>query len=321
MIVWLASYPRSGNTLVRIILRSCFGLQSLDSELEPCERERDAIVEAIGHREPGVDWSEFYANASPGSERYFVKTHSPPKDDQPCIYIVRDGRKATLSYYYHFKRFFPEENRSLLQLVLGHDHYGDWTSHYRMWDPKARPATLLLRYEALLNDADSEIARISEFLGLAMPELPWQNPFRSLQEHDPEFFRKGTADWEPDSLWSPPINRVFQLKHGSLMEELGYRALQEDDFVTGAAEAEESFLRDVLDLSLQAYQAKARSDDEASKRLVLINQLTREASRRQRLIDRLSQEADDRLRYWGASPLRGLMRSTTWQGRPKTEEF
>ncbi len=31
MINWLASYPRSGNTLLRTILKTCFGLMSYDS--------------------------------------------------------------------------------------------------------------------------------------------------------------------------------------------------------------------------------------------------------------------------------------------------
>ena len=31
MIVWLASYPRSGNTLLRQVLKRCFGLDSYEA--------------------------------------------------------------------------------------------------------------------------------------------------------------------------------------------------------------------------------------------------------------------------------------------------
>ncbi len=37
MIVWLASYPRSGNTLLRTVLSECFGLRSTADEPEPIE--------------------------------------------------------------------------------------------------------------------------------------------------------------------------------------------------------------------------------------------------------------------------------------------
>lgn len=308
MIVWLASYPRSGNTLVRTILKSCFDFHSFDSELPPSAGYPNVIATALGHMEPDAEWSTFLERASHSPDRHFIKTHHPPKDDQPCIYIVRDGRKAVLSYYYHFQQFFPDEKRSLLDLVLGHDYYGDWTSHYRSWDPKRRPRTLLLSYEALLNNPAAEIARIAEFLNLGAPLHVWRNPFALLQQQDSEFFRKGTAHWEPDPLWTRQIDAVFRLKHGDLMAELGYPAPDSTDFVDSGVADQHFFILDVVQFAARVLQAAAQSDEVAANRLDEINRIKEEAEHRRVLIEKLHSgiqnmiaDANERLEmalYW-----------------------
>jgi len=36
MIIWLASYPRSGNTLLRTVIKSCMGIDSYsDQDIRP----------------------------------------------------------------------------------------------------------------------------------------------------------------------------------------------------------------------------------------------------------------------------------------------
>jgi hypothetical protein len=260
-------------------------------------REREYFREAAGHCRIEESWGAFYEHASRSTEPFFVKTHRPPQDDQPCIYIVREGRKATLSYYYHLRDSPPEAPKSVLELVLGHDYYGDWTLHYRQWQPAQRPSTLLLRYEVVMREPDREIARITDFLGFKRPPEPWRNPFHRLQGYDPDFFRRGIAEWEPDPLWTPQIEDVFQARHAELMRELGYGPLNPAaDFVTGAEDGHREFVRDVVALSERLKAKRAESERNAAAMLGEIERLSTEADKRLALIHQLNATAEERLR-------------------------
>jgi len=67
MIVWIASYPRSGNSLFRIALHRLYGVRSAPDPLRPrpadsrCARERNPK----SHVRPSVNWS--YAGPENGS--------------------------------------------------------------------------------------------------------------------------------------------------------------------------------------------------------------------------------------------------------------
>src|SRR5690348_16713218 len=91
MITWLASYPRSGNTLLRAILREMFGVQSYSLYDDKNDfGNKPEVAEAVGHVSHGRTPEEFYRFAADSSEMYFVKTHEAPRDDSPAIYVVRD---------------------------------------------------------------------------------------------------------------------------------------------------------------------------------------------------------------------------------------
>src|SRR5215475_2275599 len=99
MIVWLASYPRSGNTLLRQVLKCCFDRESYE-DLGPVaggapspwkETDVPGEVRALwGHRESNEDRATFYERCTRSAEVVFVKTHDVPLDEQKAIYIVRD---------------------------------------------------------------------------------------------------------------------------------------------------------------------------------------------------------------------------------------
>ncbi|RLD78804.1 MAG: hypothetical protein DRJ15_10795 [Bacteroidetes bacterium] len=78
--IWIASFPRSGNTFVRNILHEVYGLESSEYH-----REEDYHLDA--------DYVSFP----------FVKTHllpsqlDPSDPDIKAVYIVRDGRDTMVS--------------------------------------------------------------------------------------------------------------------------------------------------------------------------------------------------------------------------------
>jgi hypothetical protein len=222
MIVWLASYPRSGNTLLRTVLFKTMGLESASDEVG--EKKVVGLTDAARHNtgiaEIEGDWDEYCQNATQSSEVFLVKTHRPPRDNQPAIYIVRDGRKASLSYSRFHQRFTPKPHPSLLDLILGGDYYGGWSDHYRTWIGRAN--TLLIRYEDLVDAKKELLEKLAETVRYTGEIAPWHNPFDQLHQENPDFFRKGETTWQGDSTWTPMINAVFFHLHGDLMIELGY---------------------------------------------------------------------------------------------------
>lgn len=94
MIVWLASYPRSGNTFLRVVLHQLYRVPTYsvyDDDDPVAQRIGPALV---GYREKPSDRSLM----TDDGEVYFVKTHKRRKTDgYPALYLVRDGRDAVVS--------------------------------------------------------------------------------------------------------------------------------------------------------------------------------------------------------------------------------
>jgi len=99
MIIWLASYPRSGNTLVRLVLAQVYGYNTYSLYNDPDLRDMgmaDILHQKDFLREGIVE----YENAE---KPYFVKTHLLPHadDTNKAIYIVRDGRDTLVSHAHY----------------------------------------------------------------------------------------------------------------------------------------------------------------------------------------------------------------------------
>ena len=95
MIVWLASYPRSGNTALRILLKAKFGLSSYSEYGDPLDiAANPGGSAAVGHVTHGLDPEEFLQEARKSRKTYLIKTHGHPTDGSKAIYVVRDGRSA-----------------------------------------------------------------------------------------------------------------------------------------------------------------------------------------------------------------------------------
>ncbi|MGB7433396.1 MAG: sulfotransferase domain-containing protein [Ahrensia sp.] len=225
MIVWLASYPRSGNTLLRIWLQKFFGLQSYSQYNDTTDIGADqALADTVGHVTFDGDWQAFKAQSEASDELVLVKTHDVPGDhgnnfDGKTIYVVRDGRSVAVSYLNYLNRFSQMEH-DLADVVAGSVEFGNWADHLAAWEPKSRPDTLFLSYEEMLADSQAAIREIGEFLGRqplesAIPE------FKELQKLKPEFFRSGSnssnlAEIDPD-------DKAFMLaKFGPALKEYGY---------------------------------------------------------------------------------------------------
>lgn len=221
MIVWLASYPRSGNTLLRTILRRCFDLCSYEDV--PIDRpgEFRDNPNMIGHLEKQEAWDEFYGKALTSDELFLVKTHLPPRDEQPFIYVVRDGRLSVTSYR-KFHRDYNHLDKSINSLIIGDDVCGDWTSHYRLWNDRPLPDRLILKFEDLVDISDESMSRIAEFIKFKGTIKPWENPINRLRAVEPNFFNRAGTRFEAGPEWGLAERFLFERFHGDLMRGLGY---------------------------------------------------------------------------------------------------
>lgn len=211
-IIWLASYPRSGNTFIRVLLRHCLGLRS-GSFYHNDLGGRKPLEDAVGHVEhitPGK------LRFEPG-EPHLVKTHKPCGDNRRAIYVVRDGRAATVSLW----KFF-DGRYSLRQVVEGKTEFGLWQDHVESWNPLHRPHTLVLRYEDLLTNPLAAVEAMSRFLDrpIVSRTIPSRESFTAI---DAKWITAGT-DWR-ELLSGELERRCVELNHRQLAA-LGYVSVE-----------------------------------------------------------------------------------------------
>jgi hypothetical protein len=213
-VTWLASYPRSGNTLLRTILKRCFGQasQSIYDDADLSDPELSALV---GHETVGTDAQVFIARAA--GRNLYVKTHEmPPADKHPSIYVVRDGRSAVVSHV-HYVREILGRDITLTEVIEGKAGHS-WSQHVRAWTP--RPHTLLVRYEDLAAGNAATLKNIADFIG--KPQLQaFDISFEALHAISPAFFRSG-SDSANILEMDGEAQRLFERLHGAILRDLGY---------------------------------------------------------------------------------------------------
>lgn len=212
MITYLASYPRSGNTMLRYILQDVFGTQTYSKYAEGNKKSSLAENEE--------EWREARPRCVAATEHYFVKTHDHPEGDQPAIVIVRDPRAVIVSYWHYFNKI-ELDNVSLEAVANGLCHYGEWAAFYAAWQPQNRANTLLLRYEDLLVDPDRCIDKIAGFTSLT-PVGKWSNNFSEMNALDPDFFRAGNNQANISEISTQQEEYILS-RFGPMMAKLGYQ--------------------------------------------------------------------------------------------------
>jgi hypothetical protein len=223
VIVWLASYPRSGSWLFRIALHRLYRLRSTSIYPEPAA-ETQGVDEVKLEVTP-----ETIASARSDEHPLFVKTHrrASAEDASPAICIARDGRDALCSYA-HFaraqgapgfsERSYEEALRVLIQREGGET--GSWTEHVVSWLGRDAP-TVLVRFGELVGDPAGAVAGALDGLGLEAGEPAGELPaFADLRRRNPLLFRRGIEGSWQDEM-SHELHELFWEHHGAGMERLG----------------------------------------------------------------------------------------------------
>lgn len=163
---YLISYPKSGNTWVRIILANLLN-----------ETGEEIALHNVGKIIPDSNSSSQVSAAfEPGSifkrlPIQVLKSHDPYLSyykDKKVILIVRDGRDAVNSYlHYQRARLTGEITRENIikgQFTLP---IGTWSEYAVDWHKGKCKNKLVIKYEDLIRDPISEVERICQFVGLA----------------------------------------------------------------------------------------------------------------------------------------------------------
>jgi len=242
MIVWLASYPRSGNMLTAQILYQCMGLRSyVDPSNAPTIDFPDMRAPSPKIRHSGlggrhasrnqpfspklnysVPWETFYRERYAAEGLHLVKTHAHPPDDSKALVVVRDGRKSIFSYYNMKQDVYGLIDMRLEDLILGHEGYGRWTDHTHAWLNQSPQSTLVLRFEQLVHVGAQDLEKIADFIEYRGPVQAWNNPFEEGRRRNPTYFREGKTTWERPAEWTDEVDWLFWRVHGETMAELGY---------------------------------------------------------------------------------------------------
>jgi glycosyltransferase involved in cell wall biosynthesis len=225
VILWLASYPRSGNSFLRLILKVTFGMGSYSVYEETFDR-----ASSLPRVRQGLDPNRSLADMAVSADVCPVKTHELPADDgHPAIYIVRDGRDALVSYAHYTLTLataahpagsssFPETLRAL---VCSDAQFGGWGRHVTAWTERRAP-TAVIRFEELIADPVSVVTRTLERLGLRAEHTGSLPPsFAELHRASPAYFREGRLGSYRDEM-PEPLEELFWSRHGRTMRRHGY---------------------------------------------------------------------------------------------------
>ena len=191
MIIWLSSYPKSGNTLLRGILATYLfsndGIFSFENLYKINQFPTIKSFENIGIKSNEdekilknyVKAQELINNKV--NKIIFFKTHSANfkikestftdiNNSKGAIYIVRDPRNVVSSLAYHNQisineaTEFMKKNSWLIKNNKIPDTFvGSWKFNYNSWK-NLNKKVLIIRYEDLLKDKKKTIIKVLEFL-------------------------------------------------------------------------------------------------------------------------------------------------------------
>ncbi len=196
--VWLASYPKSGNTWMRILLSNLLSGSENPEDINnlalrdgsACNRddfEEYTLLDSTllcPHEIENLMPLVQEAKAADGSTARFIKVHDAWRylpDGRPmlgraaraALYLVRDPRDVAVSFAFHqaatldhtIARMNSPENFLAGGPFQLPQRVDDWSGHVRGWLDQTVLPVHLIRYEDLRADTTGVFRRALEFLG------------------------------------------------------------------------------------------------------------------------------------------------------------
>jgi hypothetical protein len=191
--MWIASYPKSGNTYLRSFLSTYYFskngkfnfdlLQNINQfpSLRYSNRKAytyfDAAKNWILNQTDFFDKKNFFFLKTHNSlEQYFGHKFTTSSETLGAIYIVRDPRNVITSMCNHYSMTYDEalkkmnDQNASLSLTDSEKDYsnlsflGSWSNHYKSWKNNFEFKTLFIKYEDLQNNTYNEFYKILNFI-------------------------------------------------------------------------------------------------------------------------------------------------------------
>ncbi len=196
MILWLASYPKSGNTWLRCLLSSYYYTRNGEFNFDllnkipqfPAEEYFHKYRNFIKHPSDTVKYWKIEQEKINNKNKFiFLKTHcalssindfhfTDAKNSIGAIYIIRDPRNLVTSLKNHFQLSYDEaykflvNKRNSLSTIdedkssLNFQPLGSWDFHVKSWIKYKNFPVLKIRYEDLIETTFQTFKKIILFV-------------------------------------------------------------------------------------------------------------------------------------------------------------
>lgn len=270
-IVWLASYPKSGNTWVRLFVANYILNRPDPLPINQIHKfgigdSIAAMYSKVAGRTIGVSdvalslqlrdrvLAGVVAN---NADINLVKTHNrrtvahgvqmiPEKFTRSAIYVMRNPLDMVLSYARHYgidhaqaaEQICHPDNANAPTDRTVAEFLGSWSDHVESWTGKSAYPVLVLRYEDMLSQPETEFAKIVAHFGMDVDEerlqraiqhasfdqlkqQEQQHGFNEASDKGAAFFGKGRAGQWRDEL-DPVLVKQIRQANKRVMKQYGY---------------------------------------------------------------------------------------------------
>ena len=199
MIIWIASYPKSGNTWLKLFLKSYFSSLntsfSINSKIDdffsvetfPISKKFKMLdIDYKSFSDIAKNWVNMQSLINLNNKTNYTKTHNAMcsinnydftdnENTLGAIYIVRDPRDIAISYSVFLGLKLDDTiNFMLSPLCYEEDVFenikykksimGNWAFHYNSWKNYKSREVIIVKYEDMLNEPNETFFQILSFL-------------------------------------------------------------------------------------------------------------------------------------------------------------
>ena len=199
MITWIASYPKSGNTWMKLFLKSYFSLSnasfSINSKIDdhfsietfPVSKKFKMLnINYKDFADIAKNWLNMQSLINLNNKNNYIKTHNAMcsindynftdnENTLGAIYIVRDPRDIAISYSAFLGLKLDDTIDFMLSTLCYEEDVfenirykksimGNWAYHYNSWKNYKSREVIIIKYEDMLNDPNKTFLQVLMFL-------------------------------------------------------------------------------------------------------------------------------------------------------------